>query len=102
MSQKNIAFLILSLTFLSACNTLGVEAIRPQPGMPYAEFAKLSIQSLQGRPTAITSQNKTMIYTLPYQSEIYYWFEDGHFTKMTRRLPDLRQSWEAPVALPDP
>jgi len=66
---------------------------RPTIGMNYADFAAMALESGYGLPVAVTQANSQMIYTLPRQREIYFWFHDHHLFKITRRTPDDQKSW---------
>jgi len=66
---------------------------RPKIGMYYSEFAAMTRQTGYGDPVAVTQLNREMIYTLPRQNEVYFWFRDHRLSKMTKMIPDDQRSW---------
>lgn len=62
----------------------------------FAEFTdKLNYCRIE--PQAITSPSKEMIYIVPNEGDILYWFKDGRLTKITRRDPDNYNAWTNPI-----
>ncbi len=61
--------------------------------MNYTDFAAMARTAGYGDPIAVTQLNSEMVYILPRQSEIYFWFQDHHLFKITRSVPDLYNSW---------
>ncbi len=66
---------------------------RPNMGMHYADFAAMAREAGYGDPIAVTQLNSQMIYVLPRQNQIYFWFRDSHLFKITRLIPDVHNSW---------
>ena len=73
----------------------------PDIGMSYADFAALTRSSGYGDPYAVTKKNATMIYSLPRQIDIYFWFTHNRLEKITQVLPDDEKSWETNVISPE-
>lgn len=108
----SIVVAVLSLSGCNAVNNLqlpSASALTPAPaydyaarargatpriGMSYAEFETTMRASGYEGPKAITTSNNYMIYALPYQTEIYFWFKDGHLKRVTEILPDDPNSWQ--------
>ena len=67
---------------------------QPTLGMTYSEFFAFTRKSGYGDPSAVTTKNNQMIYTLPYQRDVYFWFDHNRLTRVTRRRVDDPSSWE--------
>lgn len=73
----------------------------PDIGMSYSDFSALTRSSGYGDPRAVTKKNATMIYSLPNQIDIYFWFTHSRLEKITQVLPDDERSWETNVISPE-
>ena len=95
MKLQQYTILAISLSLIG-CNLSYRPPAYVKKGMSYEDFERISIKSLTGNPVAVTSSehNKEMVYTLPYQRNVYYWFDHGQLAKMTQRLPDDEKSWK--------
>jgi len=68
--------------------------VQPTLGMSYSEFANFTRRSGYGDPKRVTTKNNTMIYSLPFQPDIYFWFEHHRLSRVTRLQADDPTSWE--------
>lgn len=97
--MKNI-FVLFMIFFLASCGGAILNSGQSLIGMTFSEFENFSVTTKNGKPIAVTSSNKVMIYYLPYRPEVYYWFEKGRLTKITERVADEPRAWEQPIAIP--
>ena len=71
-----------------------IVGVQPTLGMSYSEFSSFTRRSGYGDPKRVTTKNNTMIYSLPFQPDIYFWFEHNHLQRVTRLQVDDPASWE--------
>jgi hypothetical protein len=68
--------------------------VQPTLGMSYSEFSAFTRRSGYGDPKRVTTKNYLMIYSLPFQPDIYFWFEHSRLLRVTRLQVDDPSSWE--------
>ena len=68
--------------------------VQPTLGMSYSEFSAFTRRSGYGDPKRVTTKNNLMIYSLPFQPDIYFWFEHSRLLRVTRLQVDDPSSWE--------
>jgi hypothetical protein len=78
-----------------------ITTIQPKLGMSYSEFSAFTRRSGYGDPIRVTTKNNLMIYSLPYQPDIYFWFEHNRLSRVTRLQADDPSSWETNEISPD-
>jgi len=71
-----------------------ITGVQPTLGMSYSEFSNFTRKSGYGDPKRVTSKNNVMIYSLPFQPDIYFWFEHSRLLRVTRLQVDDPSSWE--------
>lgn len=74
--------------------------VQPTLGMSYSEFSAFTRRSGYGDPKRVTTKNNLMIYSLPFQPDIYFWFEHSRLSRVTRLQADDPSSWEKNEILP--
>lgn len=90
-----------SLWSVVATPPANIPTKHPDIGMSYADFSALTRSSGYGDPRAVTKRNDTMIYSLPNQIDIYFWFTHNRLEKITQVLPDDEKSWETNIISPE-
>jgi hypothetical protein len=68
--------------------------VQPTLGMSYSEFSAFTRRSGYGDPKRVSTKNNLMIYSLPFQPDIYFWFEHSRLLRVTRLQVDDPSSWE--------
>ena len=71
-----------------------ITTVQPKLGMSYSEFSAFTRSSGYGDPYTVTTKNNQMIYSLPFQQDIYFWFGHNRLIRITQRLADDPASWE--------
>ena len=74
--------------------------VQPTLGMSYSEFSAFTRRSGYGDPKRVTTKNNLMIYSLPFQPDIYFWFEHNRLSRVTQLQADDPSSWEKNEILP--
>ena len=74
--------------------------VQPTLGMSYSDFSTFTRRSGYGDPKRVTTKNNLMIYSLPFQPDIYFWFEHNRLSRVTQLQADDPSSWEKNEILP--
>lgn len=97
---KKIAqsLIITGIVCLNASLACGEQSILAY-GMSYSDFVSYTRSHDYGEPIAITSKNRMMYYTLPYQPEIYFQFAAGRLERVTHRTETQGFMYDAEIPL---
>lgn len=93
--QPNSSLTLSPSTYFPSSTILPpIIGVQPTLGMSYSEFSAFTRRSGYGDPKRVTTKNNLMIYSLPFQPDIYFWFEHSRLLRVTRLQVDDPSSWE--------